>query len=562
MLRKPHTVSQWRDSLMAAASALMEVSERNEWQLLQLSRLLGDVVEEATVDGEPSQLPLALAEVRTLLDDRLRGRPTRANHRTGDLTICTLVPMRSVPHRVICLLGLDEGSFPRRTTGDGDDLLDREPYIGDRDPRTEDRQLLLDALMAATDTLVVTYTGRDVRTNEPKPPAVPIGELLDVVDRTVRLGDGSVPARSQVVVEHPLQPYDARNFTPGALGRNGPWGFDRTRLQGARALGDEQRSPRTFLPEPLSALDEDEINLDELVRFVEHPVKTFLRRRLDVYLPEGGDETSDAIPVELNYLEQWGLGDKLLETRLAAGDVAAWTRAERARGSLPPGSLAEAEIEKVNTAVDGLLAAATEKEVPWQQPRAAKTIRLGLPGGRLVIGTVPDVASYTVLSLKYSKLGARHRLGAWVRLLAMTACEPQHPWRAITVGRCRKSNSKKSSIAFLGPLGDSPQERGQVALRLLLDLVDLYDRGMREPLPLYCKTSAAWAEAVKNERDAEGDARYQWFTNYEIPNEDRDPYHQLVLAGVVDYDDLDERFCPLAHELWDPLLAHENVEDC
>src|SRR3712207_9073546 len=65
----------------------------------------------------------------------------------SDLTICTLVPMRSVPHRVICLLGLDEGAFPRRTTGDGDDLLEREPYIGDRDLRTEDRQLLLDALM-------------------------------------------------------------------------------------------------------------------------------------------------------------------------------------------------------------------------------------------------------------------------------------------------------------------------------------------------------------------------------------------------------------------------------
>ena len=90
--------------------------------------------------------------------------------------------MRSVPHRVVCLLGLDDGVFPRRTPRDGDDLMLREPHVGDRDPRTEDRQLLLDALMAATDALIITYAGNDERTNLAKPPAVPVGELLDTID--------------------------------------------------------------------------------------------------------------------------------------------------------------------------------------------------------------------------------------------------------------------------------------------------------------------------------------------------------------------------------------------
>ena len=129
---------------------------------------------------------LALAEVRALLAERLEGRPTRANFRTGHLTICTLVPMRSVPHRVVCLLGLDDGEFPRKSVRDGDDLVLRDPHVGDRDARTEDRQMLLDALMAATDRLIVTYTGKDERTNTPRPPAVPVGELLDVVDATAR----------------------------------------------------------------------------------------------------------------------------------------------------------------------------------------------------------------------------------------------------------------------------------------------------------------------------------------------------------------------------------------
>src|SRR6201999_328008 len=167
--------------------------------------------------------PLAPAGLAALLGERLQGRPTRANFRTGHLTICTLVPMRSVPHRVVCLLGLDDGTFPRKAPRDGDDLLLRDPHVGDRDSRTEDRQLLLDALMAATDRLIVTYTGNDERTNLAKPPAVPVGELLDLVGH-------------DVVVRHPLQPFDQRNFERGALVPDTTWSFDRVTLRGAQAL--------------------------------------------------------------------------------------------------------------------------------------------------------------------------------------------------------------------------------------------------------------------------------------------------------------------------------------
>ena len=83
--------------------------------------------------------------------------------------------MRSVPHRVVCLLGLDDGAFRAASPRDGDDLMLDDPRVGERDPRTEDRQLLLDALMAATDHLVITYTGNDERTNAERPPAVPVG---------------------------------------------------------------------------------------------------------------------------------------------------------------------------------------------------------------------------------------------------------------------------------------------------------------------------------------------------------------------------------------------------
>ena len=336
-LRTAQPIAAWAEAIEAAANALTETPPYDAWQRGELERILGDVVTEAA-GAEPA---LELPDVRAVLADRLRGRPTRANFRTGHLTVCTLVPMRSVPHRVVCLLGLDDGAFPRKSRRDGDDLLLEDPHIGERDSRTEDRQLLLDALMAATDRLVITYTGNDERTNLARPPAVPVGELLDVVDRTVRV-DGAARARDRVVVHHPLQPFDTRNFTAGELVPDKPWSFDRVALDGARALDGPRAAARPLLAGPLPGEPPAVLEVEELVRFVDVPCVTFVRRRLGFSVGEYFDEPDDALPVELDALELWGVGERMLAARLAGVERRAAVLAEsgaarcrRARSAAP-----------------------------------------------------------------------------------------------------------------------------------------------------------------------------------------------------------------------------------
>ena len=218
-LAGPQPLATWVTALTDALDALTATTAADAWQTGQARAELTDAAHAA--GPQASAVPLTLADVRGLLAGRLRGRPGRANFRTGTLTVATMVPMRSVPHRVVCLLGLDDGVFPRAGVDDGDDVLARDPLVGERDPRSEDRQLLLDALCAATEHLVVLYTGADPRTGARRPPAVPLGELLDAVAATA-----GAEARARVVVRHPLQPFDARNFTAGALGVPGPFSFD------------------------------------------------------------------------------------------------------------------------------------------------------------------------------------------------------------------------------------------------------------------------------------------------------------------------------------------------
>jgi exodeoxyribonuclease V gamma subunit len=572
-LSAPKTIDAWTAAIANAADALTATTERDAWQRAELDRLLGDVVAEAENGSVTSLVP---AEIRALLAERLKGRPTRANFRTGHLTICTLMPMRSVPHRVVCLLGMDDGVFPRKSPRDGDDLMLADPHVGDRDARTEDRQLLLDALLAATDQLIVTYTGNDERTNLVRPPAVPIGELLDVVDRTVRRDEGR--ARAKVETRHPLQPFDPKNFTPGELMPARAWSFDPVTLHGARALTTERAPAAPFLAGPLPAATATLVELEDLVRFAGHPVRAFLRQRLGISVGDYADEVADALPVELDALERWGVGQRLLDGVLAGASIEACIAAEIARGMLPPGQLATPVIARVSPVV-AHIAAAAQAELDEGADPASVDVKVALKDGRTLSGTVPGVHGDVLRTVTYSRVNARHRLAAYVRWLALTAAHPDRPFAAATIGQARRgaSDSATITIARIPPLADDAATRSESAREQLATLVDLYDRGMREPLPLACMTSAAYARAVREGADADKAARNEWESGWNFPKEDAELEHQLVLGGVLSFDERtaepprpdesgdgwDEqettRFGRYSVRLWEGLLQTEGV---
>jgi exodeoxyribonuclease V gamma subunit len=571
-LSAPQPIDAWARAIGDAADSLTSTGVGEHWQRSALQRLLDEIVAQSSVDGAAATVALAPAEIRALLGNRLQGRPTRTNFRTGHLTICTLVPMRSVPHRVVCLLGLDDGAFPRKAPRDGDDLMLEYPRVGERDPRSEDRQLLLDALLAASQQLIIAYTGNDERTNAIRPPAVPVGELLDVIDATVRTADG-VPARSHVVVRHPLQPFDPRNFIPGALMGDPAWGFDPVTLGGAQALVGPRSEPGPFLAQPLPALEHGPVELEELVTFVQHPVRAFLRQRLRISLSDRSDEAQDGLSVELDGLERWAVGQRLLDARLAGVDRRACALAEIARGTLPPGVLGMPILEAIFPIVDAI--AAVAQTLSAGGVRQPIDVRTRLTGGRSLIGTASGVGEDLLLSTTYSRLSAKHRLAAWVSLLAVTAAHPERPFAAATVGRGQRSGSVM--IAQIPPLADDPQSRREIAHTQLAALVNLCDRGMREPLPLYCLTSAAYAEAAARGGDPLAAGRGAWTSKWNFPREDQDLEHQLVLGGVLAFDQLlsaapraDEagpewdaaettRLGRYARRVWSALLAREVV---
>jgi exodeoxyribonuclease V gamma subunit len=532
-------LSAWLSGLVDGVLALTRVERADQWQVGQMQRELARVEVDAGGHGASS---LRLTDVRAMLQDHLQGRPTRANFRAGSLTVCTMVPMRSVPHRVVCLLGLDDGIFPRQRIVDGDDILARTPVTGERDIRSEDRQLLLDAIGAATEHLVVTYTGADPHSGQDRPPAVPLGELLDALDRTTE-----APVREQIVVKHPLQGYDLRNVEPGRLGTPMPFTFDQQMLAAATAATGPRSAPPPFLLAPLStpvsrADGDGDLALSHLLAFFRDPVKGFFRA-LDLTLPWDVDGVSDAMPVEIDQLETWGVGDRMLDDMLRGIHPDTAREIEWRRGALPPGQLGWRKATEVReTAMNLAVAALTHRQVAPQ----AHDVDIALPGGRRLTGTITPVYGDRLVAVGYSRLDGKHLLQSWVRLLALAAGHPDHNWTALTIGRSPRGS--QAAQRLLGPTAEAP-------LTLLTALVDLYDEGRRAPLQLPLKTSFAWASAVRQGQDPKPEALKKWRSS-RYPGEDADPAHVRVWGEHTDLDELTD-LPALAERLWFPLLDSE-----
>lgn len=518
-------LGEWLSALSTGIEALAYSDE--EWTAAQVQREFAEITEAA---GAPVT-PMRLSDVRALLDRHLAGRPTRANFRTGTLTVCTMVPMRSVPHRVVCLVGLDDGVFPRLGAVDGDDALARDPRTGERDIRSEDRQLLLDAIGAATQTLVVTYTGANEYSGQARPPAVPLAELLDTLKITAEQPVG-------VVTAHPLQPFDIRNVTPGALRPDGPFTFDPTVLTAARASAGQRADRPPFFAHPLPPPPTGDVALEDLVSFFKDPVKGFFRA-LEYTLPWDVDGVSDVMPVDIDALEEWTVGDRMLNDILRGMTPADAQQAEWRRGTLPPGQLGWRRAIALR---DQCALLATEALRHRGTDPQAYDVDIDLGTGRRLTGTVSPVFGDRLVSVTYSKLDGKHLLQSWIPLLALAAGRPGRDWSAVCIGRPRRGDNPR--VEGLGRPDDP--------IALLADLVAIYDAGRREPLPLPIKTSYAWAAARHAGDDPEREAGFRWRSS-RFPGEDEAPAHVRAwgrgvplsrLAGLGEY----------SERLWLPVL--------
>jgi len=593
-------LAQWAEHLDAALDAVTATSARAAWLTRQVRDTLVELRDHAA--DAAMEAAVELEAVRAFLEGRFEIPAGRDVNPGGAVTFCALVPMRSIPHRVLCLLGMDEDAFPRNPGTVGFDLTSRSPRVGDRDPRDEDRLLLLEALLAARDHLVITYTGHDVRTNKEQAPAAPVDELLDVFDLSFPDPAEGIRPSAWMTTHHRLQAFSPDNFRPlhrGVAAGAHPWSFDRrlrdaaARLQAARLQDHHDEVPFVTAGDAPEPAVKPEISLDDLIRFYEHPVKHLLRRGLHLDLDERADLVEDREPIELDALQRWSLANDMLRAPVRGASLSQALESLVAQGKVPLGTPGAVLLdERLEVASEALRLAEQQRQGMVELP--ALPVDLTLAGARLQgtvdgrLGSAGGGEGRCVLVAVGAASGKRF-VAPWIKHLTWLAQRPEEDSRVVQVLATRDDQALVCKL-FEYKVGEDAllEQPAEYARRRLANLVELYLRGMSEPIPLFENSSFTFARLLHgklcrrykgNDPPAElqsrqhawvvGDATWnavrQWQrrTYHDSPPGDLDdPYvaqvHGDRCALTADGDEstreVDAEFATLALRFWWPLL--------
>jgi len=424
-------------------------------------------------------------DVRAFLRQRLSDADPRQQLFSGGVTFCGMVPLRVVPFRMICLLGMNEAAFPRRDPAGLDPLAaDRRAkrnQPGDRSVREDDRLLFLQLIAAARDTLYISWIGRDAHSNETLAPSVVVAELMDVLREDYLSHDADARDAQNALLPRvqPLHPFDAALFNADA-----PRSY-RSEWLAAADMPEAQPAIAPFAPvTPLPQIETTSsttLTLDELRRFLLDPARGFLERGLDLKLPRDERDDADDEPLSpVDGLTRWSLTRALLE--FGEGNASGDRDLLRARGKLPPGALGDEALRDAHARADALRAAvlaftAGAASLP------SENLHVDWGDGTRLEGAPADLYSSGVLHIRPGEIDGRHVLRAWLDALLCAAAGSDR--RVMLVGFDDKSEVQSFELPKLG------QQEARERLHILMEL---HAQGRRAPLPFFVRTS--WNHAV------------------------------------------------------------------
>ena len=502
-MREPHAASEWRARLAAWLQASLAPVPQDEAET-QARRLLLETLDDfASEAANAGALPALL--VRRALRDALTLPSPHRPWLSGGVTFAGMVPLRTVPFRAICLLGLDADAYPRREPADDinrlvDAIQGRATrYPGDRSVRDDDRFLFLQLLCAAGDVFYLSYGGRDARDGSVREPSPVIAELLDAVERM-----HGETVREQLCVQHPLQPFSPRAFGAGDDGGVEPRRFSYRREWAMPTAAAVQMTEPAFAKAPL-AMDVVEFELPDrnaLQSFFANPAKNWLQDRLGLRLTTREETLDDREPQGRDALRRYAVISALTADDPQQNDDQGddenddIVRRMRARAELPPGRDGDALIEDTRPLARGLLAEA-RAVLTASTPR--EVVEATAPVAFRFDDVHRDADGHPLrLIVEAGKLEGKRRLRAGIDHLLLASVHGAAA-RTVLVGEGEAKSGRKKT-------GDAADDLPPIAIQTfagidrdtavarLNALLALWRRGQSEPLPFAPKAGWAYVE--------------------------------------------------------------------
>ncbi|MAK65937.1 MULTISPECIES: exodeoxyribonuclease V subunit gamma [unclassified Methylophaga] len=529
VLNRPRSPADWQIVLADWLRRLFKIGDENEQlQLDAVLKGINSLTESAQQVG--FEQTLSIDVVRDWLDLHIELPGAEHQFMGRGLTFCDMVPMRSIPFDVVCLIGMNDNSYPRRQPKPGFDLLSNDYRRGDRSRRDDDRYLFLEAILSANRHLYISYVGASIHDNAVIPPSVLVSDFNDVLSRRFQTEQGG-EIWEQLLTRHPLQALSPRYFSAED---NKLFSFN------ADACPPPQKQAETesWFTHKLPDADDSWrfVSLKQLIQFFSHPAKFLAQHRLGIFY-ENEDATLEIRePFALDGLEAWSMRQQMLDGRLATIDQSQIQPVINASGVLPHGHFGELLFEQQLETVDAF----TDKLQPLRTAEPIPPLAFEFDCEDFTLtGQLEGLSKSGLLHYRLAKMKAKDLLGLWCSHLVLNCLQPE--------GVALQSQLQcEDNYLMLQPV-ENPQQ-------LLAELLDIYWQGLHQPIPFLPKTSLAYAAAELNagKADSEKEAYKAWTSGF-TAGEDADPYHQLLFQQSPLTDEFQSLSLRVYQPIWDAM---------
>jgi exodeoxyribonuclease V gamma subunit len=532
----------WQRELAGLLDDFFEPGEETDREIHLIRLMLDDLVKTGKASLFDEEIHLRV--VKSYLERSLDQIGFGFGFMTGGVTFCAMLPMRSIPFRVIGLLGMEGEAYPRQSKPLGFDFMARYPRRGDRSRRNDDRYLFLEAILSARERLYISYVGQSIQDNSVIPPSVLVSELIDYVEQGFEIP--GLDIREHLHTRHRLQAFSPEYFK----NHQKLFTYSEENYEIAGAVLANRTEPGPFLGTGLSEPDASwrKLDLHGLCAFFTNPTKFLLNRRLGIYLEERSSLAGEREPFEVHTLEQYLLEESMLRRRLQGRSLKDDFVFAVASGRLPHGPVGRCLYEGLSPGVEHF----AEELAPLLGEKALETLDFQIDvGGFSLTGSLDHVFKEKMVRYRYARLKGKDILVSWIHHLALNTVRAEgYPQHTLLAGLTGKSGEERKMLFY----EYAPVDEGE---KILEKLLKRYWEGLREPLRFFPEPSWLYAGLrLQKETPIEHalqKAREKWEGNEYVRGEIEDPYYRLCFGKK---DPMDSAFEEIAAEIFEPLLKY------
>lgn len=533
-LKGPETIARWHTILSGIIDTFFTTDDDIQQSIQFIRKFLGDMLKNAGLSGYDKELGFDI--MKYYIRKALENQYTVSGFITGSITFCSMLPMRSIPFKVICLLGMNNDAFPRSSYSYSFDLMAIDPMPGDRSKKNDDKYLFLEGLISARKIFYLSYIGQSIQDNSSIPPSVLLSELLDYIK------EGFGFTQDQMITSHRLQAFSPDYFKDTVK----LFSYSEDNMLAACSLNESGLKGKDNVPFISSRLSvpSDEwkiLHIDSLSSFFANPAKYLLQKRLGIYFEKKESALSDNEIFDLAGLDNYLINQNLLTDMQADKSLDYCLRAYGAQGKLPHERIGNILLNESSIDVKNFI----KKIEAVKEGKTLSSLEFDITINSFSLtGTLINCYDNGIINFRYAAMKTKNIINLWLYHLAL----------------CSYYNNKIQFNSLLICMDKEIKfKHAANSMEILAKLFSLYWEGLLTPLHFFPDLSAEYVKRVnfdnKDAKDAIRNVCDKWSSGYNRMISE-DLYYKTCFGKTDPVDIFNDSFIKTSESVFIPLIEH------